>query len=522
MKIFNTITNLSGAKLQAGQYVGVYGATSKGDTGAGMYYIEHSGYTPGVDDVILGNTNVARLVVRWFDAMNPEFPGLSPNEVTNAMLATVATSTMKGRLTAGTGDVEDLTATQVRTLLGIEAGATADMTGAEIKVAYEAEADTNAFTDAEKTKVGYISVTQAVDLDAIELAVTANSAKVTNATHTGDVTGSTALTIAPDVVTNAMLTNVATSTIKGRISGGTGDPEDLTAAQVRALINVEDGATADMSGAEIKVAYEAEADTNVFTDAEKVKLNGIEASATADMTGAEIKVAYEAEADTNAYDDAAKAIVDELDATGLPYGANVIVGAGELVKVKRKVWKGMIGCPIARTSGLTDPDFVAVRGGANDAYAFSASDEIQFLFHIPHDYALGTDIFFHVDWLHNGTAINGTMTWAYAATYAKGHNQAEFPAEVTGNISYATVDIATTPKYRYRVDEIQLSASTPSGSQIDTDLLEPDGLIMININASAIPTITGGSPNEPFMLTCGIHYQADMDGTLNKAPDFYA
>jgi hypothetical protein len=52
--------------------------------------------------------------------------------------------------------------------IGIEAGATADQTGAEIKAAYEAEADTNAFTDAEKTKVGHISVTQAVDLDAIE------------------------------------------------------------------------------------------------------------------------------------------------------------------------------------------------------------------------------------------------------------------------------------------------------------------------------------------------------------------
>jgi hypothetical protein len=54
--------------------------------------------------------------------------------------------------------------------IGIEPAATADQTGAEIKAAYEAEADTNAFTDAEKTKVGHITVTQAVDLDAIEAA----------------------------------------------------------------------------------------------------------------------------------------------------------------------------------------------------------------------------------------------------------------------------------------------------------------------------------------------------------------
>ena len=73
-------------------------------------------------------------------------------------------------------------------------------------------------------------------------AVTANTAKVSNATHTGDVTGSTDLTIANNAVTNAKAADVPTATIKGRATAGTGDPEDLTAAQVRTLINVADGA----------------------------------------------------------------------------------------------------------------------------------------------------------------------------------------------------------------------------------------------------------------------------------------
>ncbi len=68
-------------------------------------------------------------------------------------------------------------------------------------------------------------------------AVTANTAKVTNATHTGDVTGATALTIANDAVTNAKLANVATGTIKGRATAGTGDPEDLTGTQATALLS---------------------------------------------------------------------------------------------------------------------------------------------------------------------------------------------------------------------------------------------------------------------------------------------
>lgn len=53
-------------------------------------------------------------------------------------------------------------------------------------------------------------------------------------------------------VENAGLADMAQSTIKGRAaSAGTGDPTDLTATQVRTILNVEDGATADQSAAEV-------------------------------------------------------------------------------------------------------------------------------------------------------------------------------------------------------------------------------------------------------------------------------
>ena len=61
-----------------------------------------------------------------------------------------------------------LTASERTKLAGIETAATADQTGAEIKALYEAEGDTNAYTDAEKTRLGHVSVTQAVDLDQLE------------------------------------------------------------------------------------------------------------------------------------------------------------------------------------------------------------------------------------------------------------------------------------------------------------------------------------------------------------------
>jgi hypothetical protein len=55
-------------------------------------------------------------------------------------------------------------------------------------------------TAAEKTKLGYISVTQAVDLDTMESNIGTNNAKITNADHSGDVTGSSALTIVPAAI----------------------------------------------------------------------------------------------------------------------------------------------------------------------------------------------------------------------------------------------------------------------------------------------------------------------------------
>jgi len=62
--------------------------------------------------------------------------------------------------------------------------------------------------------------------------------------HTGEVTstGDGATVIATNAVTNAKLAQVATATIKGRVTAATGNVEDLTAAQVRTLINVADGA----------------------------------------------------------------------------------------------------------------------------------------------------------------------------------------------------------------------------------------------------------------------------------------
>jgi len=62
--------------------------------------------------------------------------------------------------------------------------------------------------------------------------------------------------------------------------------QKITEADETKLAGVEDGATTDQTGAEIKTAYEAEA--NAYTDTKDTKLTGVEDGAEANQDDAEI------------------------------------------------------------------------------------------------------------------------------------------------------------------------------------------------------------------------------------------
>jgi hypothetical protein len=89
-----------------------------------------------------------------------------------------------------------------------------------------------------------------------------------------------AVDIADDAVTYSKIQNVsATDRLLGRDTAGAGIIEEITPSAIRTMINVEDGATADQTDAEIRAAVDAAADSNVFRDADHIKLDGITASA---------------------------------------------------------------------------------------------------------------------------------------------------------------------------------------------------------------------------------------------------
>ena len=181
-------------------------------------------------------------------------------------------------------------------------------------------------------------------------------------------------------------------------------------------------------------------------------------------------------------------------------------------------WRDLLGRVTSVNQGASKPTHTTYRDGIFE-FEFAAGDEDYFQFHIPHDYAPGTDIYLHFHWSHIGTLVTGgTVTFEYEVTYAASHNQAAFPASVSGTIA----GTASAVQYQQILTEVRISASAPSGSQIDSDDLEPDGLILMTAGVLANNiTVSGGGVPDPFIHFIDIHYQSINIGTKDKAPDFY-
>jgi hypothetical protein len=137
------------------------------------------------------------------------------------------------------------------------------------------------------------------------------------------------------------------------------------------------------------------------------------------------------------------------------------------------------------------------------------------MFHILHDYVPGTDIYLHTHWAHNSaTVTSGSVTWEFESSYAKGHNQAAFPASKVITVTQN----ASTAQYQHMIAEIAITNNGGDATRIDRNIIETDGIIMVRCRLTA--NSINGTP-EPFLFLVDAHYQSTGVPTKNKAPNFF-
>lgn len=236
-------------------------------------------------------------------------------------------NTQTGAVVLDADDINDsattnkfTTAGDISKLAGIEAGATADQTDAEIRAAVEAATDSNVFTDADHTKLDGIEANADVtDTDNVVASLTAGSNITISA---GGVIASTASGAVDSV-------NTQTGAVvldADDISDSTTTNKFTTAADISKLAGIEAGATADQTASEIRALVESATDSNVFTDADHTKLDGIEASA--DVTDTANVTAAGAVMDSELTSEASvKALNQGVATTDSPTFAGLDVGA---------------------------------------------------------------------------------------------------------------------------------------------------------------------------------------------------
>lgn len=149
--------------------------------------------------------------------------------------------------------------------------------------------------------------------------ITANQTVTLSGDVSGSGTTSIAVTIGSGAVSNAKLANMANATIKGRASAGSGSPEDLSAAQVKAILAI---AASDVSGFDTQVRTNRLDQMAAPTAA--ISANSQRLTNLADPVNAQ-------DAATKAYVDAARSGLDVKDSVRAATTANITLSGTQTI-----------------------------------------------------------------------------------------------------------------------------------------------------------------------------------------------
>lgn len=197
-----TFNSLTRAQIEAALVAGANVTITPAGSGATRTLTIAASGGGGVSDGDKGDITVSGGGATWT---------IDAGAVTVSKMANMAASTILGNNTGSPAAPIALTVAQVKTLLAIAAG---DVSGLAAVATSGSASDLGAGTMPTARLPAF------------------GSGDVSFAASGG------AGTIANDAVTNAKMANMATASIKGRVTAATGDPEDLTGTQATTLLDV--------------------------------------------------------------------------------------------------------------------------------------------------------------------------------------------------------------------------------------------------------------------------------------------
>ena len=162
----------------------------------------------------------------------------------------------------------------------------------------------------------------------------------------------------------------------------------------------------------------------------------------------------------------------------------------------------------AKGRGTREPTWGDI-GNGQYASNFSVDDELFVPFHVNHDYKLGSNAYPHIHFIVNSIMnVGETVVWEFGYILAKGHQQGE---------SLINTETVFTLTYTADGTEVIGEHIVLECSDIQAfDLREPDTVILGRVKLIS-KTVVG----DVFGILCDLHYESNMDSTLNKSPNFY-
>lgn len=189
-------------------------------------------------------------------------------------------------------------------------------------------------------------------------------------------------------------------------------------------------------------------------------------------------------------------------------------------------WRDQLGNAGIRGNPSNSPTWAAWNGNIYQLQFGTGTKEMTFEFHIQHDFLTSADataigvtpeLYLHTHW-STAASDSGDVKWYYDITYAKGYEQAAFPAAITTSVTQTHEGTAL----MHHIAEVKIATTSPSATELDYDTLEVDGLIIVRLyrnSADVADTIT----NAPFVHYTDLHYMTgDRTATKNRNTPFYA